>query len=58
MCSFVPDSRESHKAADGQEVALDADFIVGGEALSYPGDPKGSPENVCNELCSTYPVVG
>lgn len=58
MCSFVPDSRETHKAADGQEVALDDDFIVGGEALAYPGDPKGSPENVCNELCSTYPVVG
>ncbi|MEN6560872.1 MAG: phage portal protein [Acidobacteriota bacterium] len=57
MCSFVPDSRETHKEADGQEVALDEDFIVGGEALAYPGDPKGSPENVCNELCTTYPVV-
>ena len=57
MCSFVPDSRETHKEADGQEVPLNEDFIVGGEALAYPGDPKGSPENVCNELCTTYPVV-
>jgi len=57
MCSFVPDSRESHIAADGQEVALDDDFSVGGEQLGFPGDPRGSAGEVCNCLCGTYPVV-
>jgi len=58
MCSFVPESRESHMAADGQEVALDEDFNVGGKAMAFPGDPKGGPENDCNCLCGQYPVVG
>jgi HK97 family phage portal protein len=57
MCSMVPDSRESHIAADGQEVALDDDFSVGGEQLGFPGDPRGSAGEVCNCLCGTYPVV-
>jgi hypothetical protein len=58
MCSFVPESRDSHIAADGQEVGLDEDFDVGGERMAYPGDPKGSAGEVCNCLCGTYPVVG
>jgi hypothetical protein len=58
MCSMIPTSRESHIAADGQEVALDEDFVVGGERMDYPGDPKGSAGEVCNCLCGTYPVVG
>jgi HK97 family phage portal protein len=58
MCSFVPESRESHMAADGQEVALNEDFNVGGKAMAFPGDPKGGPENDCNCLCAQYPVVG
>jgi HK97 family phage portal protein len=58
LCSFVPDSREEHIAADGQEVDLDDDFIIGKERLGYPGDPKGSAGMVCNCLCSVYPVVG
>jgi len=57
MCSHVPDSRDSHIAADGQEVALDEDFNVGGEQLGFPGDPRGSAGEVCNCLCGTYPVV-
>jgi HK97 family phage portal protein len=58
MCSFVPDSREAHMAADDDIVGLDEDFNIGGESLAYPGDPKGDPGNVCNCLCSTYPVIG
>ena len=58
MCSFVPTSREEHMAADGQEVGLNDSFSVGGETLAYPGDPTGDPGNVCNCLCSVYPVVG
>lgn len=58
MCSFVPESREAHMEADGQEVALDDDFTVDRESLSYPGDPKGKAENVINCLCTVYPVIG
>jgi len=58
LCQFVPDSREAHMQADGEEVAIDADFEVGGEHLEYPGDMRGDPGNTCNCLCTTYPVIG
>lgn len=57
MCSFVPDSRDAHIDADGQEVGLKEDFTIDGQGMAYPGDPKGGAGNVCNCLCSTYPVV-
>jgi len=57
MCAQVPESRDAHIDADGQEVALDEDFIVGGEPMDFPGDPRGSAGNVANCLCSLYPVV-
>lgn len=41
---------ETYDGLDGQTVALDAFFDVGGEELEYPGDPGGSPEEVCNCL--------
>lgn len=56
-CAFIETSREEHMEADGQEVKLSEAFEVGGEELMYPGDPKGSPWNVCNCRCSQYPVV-
>lgn len=46
--------REIHQEADGQRVDGDEEFEVGGESLAYPGDPNGSPENICNCRC----VVG
>jgi HK97 family phage portal protein len=58
MCSNVPASRDAHIKADGDEVMVGEDFNIGGEMLAYPGDPRGSAGNVCNCLCSTYPVVG
>jgi hypothetical protein len=58
LCSMIPTSRDSHIAADRQEAPLDEAFNIGGEMLMYPGDPVGTPGEVCNCLCSTYPIVG
>ena len=61
LCSMLPTSREDHVDADGQEVGIDEDFMIppnGGEAMAYPGDPRGSAGEVINCRCSTYPVVG
>ena len=46
-------SRATHVAANGTEVPLDEDFIVGGVAMSYTGDPKGGAKNVINCRCVT-----
>lgn len=46
-------SRATHVAANGQEVPLDEDFIVGGVAMGYTGDPKGGAKNVINCRCVT-----
>lgn len=43
--------RAAHQAADGQEVPLGSSFLVGGEPLAYPGDPRGSAHNVVNCRC-------
>lgn len=45
--------RETHMLANGQEVALDEYFKVGGELLRYPRDPAGSPGNTYNCRCWT-----
>lgn len=44
--------RPEHAAADGQVVAMDAAFSVGGEALAYPGDPAGSADNTVQCRCT------
>ena len=44
-------TREEHIDVDGQKVALNERFDVGGEMLDYPGDPNGSAENVINCRC-------
>lgn len=43
--------REDHAIANGQTVAMDEDFIVGGEQAKYPGDPRLSAENVIQCRC-------
>jgi len=48
--------RPAHREADGQIVNFDADFLVGGQYLAYPGDPRGSAGNVINCRCSTAPI--
>lgn len=49
-------SRPDHKQAHGQVVKVGTPFIVGGEALMYPGDPNGSAAQVCNCRCATVPA--
>lgn len=51
------DTREAHAEADGQTVENDADFIVMGERLRWPGDPFGSPENIINCRCYVEPSI-
>ncbi|NLH62501.1 MAG: phage portal protein, partial [Ignavibacteriales bacterium] len=47
-------TREWHAEADNQKVSINESFIVMGEELDYPGDPKGSPENIINCRCTVY----
>lgn len=49
--------RDAHASADGEVVATDESFNVDGEALDFPGDPKGSPENIINCRCTILPVI-
>jgi len=44
-------TRVDHADADGQIVAMDEPFIVGGEPLMMPGDPNGSAGNIINCRC-------
>lgn len=46
-------TRPSHAAADGQRVAFDQPFTVGGAELAYPGDPNGPAREVINCRCTT-----
>lgn len=45
-------TRDSHRVADGQVVAVDDSFIVGTAALDFPGDPTGPAEEVINCRCT------
>jgi len=49
--------RETHREADGQEVAVGEHFFVGGAALLFPGDPDGPAEEVIQCRCGLLPVV-
>ena len=49
--------RAAHADADGQVVAVDKAFNVGGEELEYPADPSGSAENVVNCRCRMIPII-
>lgn len=50
-------TRPEHLAANGQVVGVDAAFEVGGEYLTYPGDPAGSPANTIQCRCTVLPVI-
>lgn len=44
--------RDTHKEADNQKVKIDEPFIVNGEQLDFPGDPKASVKQVANCRCT------
>jgi len=44
--------RFAHAAAHGQTREIDQDFVVGGERMMYPGDPKASARNRANCRCT------
>lgn len=48
--------RDTHRAADGQIVALTDPFVVGTARLAYPGDPDGPPEEIIHCRCVVIPV--
>jgi uncharacterized protein with gpF-like domain len=51
-------TRDPHFAADGQTAGLNEMFLVNGESLLHPGDPRGSAGNVINCRCAvTYTVI-
>lgn len=50
-------TREDHSDANGQVVALEQPFTVGGALLMYPGDMGGPPEQVINCRCTTGFIV-
>ncbi len=51
LTSGLSNVRSAHSHANGQVVAIDEPFYVGGEYLNFPGDPSGSPGNVINCHC-------
>lgn len=51
ISTFDSRTREDHAAANGQVVDMEEDFIVGGERLKYPGDPRASAAQVIRCRC-------
>lgn len=50
-------TRETHRDADGQTVALNEPFTVGRASLDFPGDPSGPPEETINCRCTTITII-
>jgi uncharacterized protein with gpF-like domain len=46
-------TRSTHSSANGQEVDMNENFIVGGTQMEYAGDSKGGARNVINCRCIT-----
>ena len=44
-------TRESHAQANGQEVGISDDFVVGGKKMGFTGDPRGGASEVINCRC-------
>jgi len=50
-------SRRTHDLADGQIREVDEPFMVGGEKIMYPRDPKASAKNTVNCGCTQLPYM-
>jgi len=50
-------TRPDHREADGQVVAIDRPFNIGGWPMQYPGDPAGPASEVVNCRCTLLPVL-
>lgn len=50
-------TRPTHNEADGQTVALNEPFVVGGAALDFPGDPSGPPQEITSCRCTTITII-
>lgn len=57
LATFDDATRDTHAMADGQVVALDASFNVGGMLMQYPGDPAGDAADVINCRCTVLAVL-
>lgn len=61
ISSHGPNVRPAHEAAEvrygNDPIPVDEPFIVGGEALMFPGDPNGSAGNVINCQCVQIAVA-
>ena len=63
LASNLEGTRPAHLEAEAtytmdNPIPIDDSFLVGGEDLDHPGDPKGSPGNVINCRCTVLAVVG
>ena len=52
-----PEDEFDHVEMNGVRVPLSEPFIVGGEEMMFPGDPKGSAGNTINCRCTVAQVV-
>lgn len=57
-----PGARPGHAKANGQVVDIFEPFLVDNdegvaEELMHPGDPTGSPSNICQCRCATAPIA-
>lgn len=50
-------TRETHRAADGQIVGIEANFSVGSAFMAYPGDPSGPADEVIQCRCTMGFIV-
>jgi SPP1 gp7 family putative phage head morphogenesis protein len=61
LSSHGPNVRPAHAEAESryqeEPIPLDRPFEVGGEALMYPADEAGSPENIINCQCIELAVA-
>ena len=50
-------TRHAHRLLDGQTVDIDQPFVVDGEEIMFPGDPKAKPYLTWNCRCTTISQI-